>query len=200
MKPYTEKIPILPMDSITLFYYERFEAFRINHSDAMAITLCPKGTDILIPWKQHFKFGYTYHKILQKACHFMFIPEFRETDNSIHYHGMIQPFNKMAFKSRTFSSLKRIGFFKFKKNLDSNWSKYCVKETKDTQPLINKFFLNCGPYMYYNCCKELWPIGQLQYYKLADATRKEIRAEAKAIKSESDNIKLWINFPELFRK
>lgn len=202
MKTHPSKNPDPEMDPNTLFYYNRFEAFRVNHPNAMAMTLCPQRSKFLIPWRQHFQYGYTYHKILQKSCHFMFIPEFRETDNSIHYHGMIQPFNKLAFKSRTFFSLDRIGFFKFKKNLDKKWCVYCVKDTRSTQPLINSFFLNCGPYMYYNNVKPLWDMSDEKeiFDDLAEKCQDGIKAEAIAIKRDSTNVKKYVNFEHIFRK
>lgn len=189
------------MDSITLFYFNRFEAFRINHPQAMAITLCPKKTDEVIPWRQHYRYGYHYHKILQKSSHFMFIPEFRIEDNSIHYHGYISPFNQLAYKSRTHSSLKNIGFFKIKKKVNMNWSLYCVKETKYTQPLINDYFLNCGPYMYYNNCKKIWNTDNEcdRFDKLAKMSKNAIKEESKQIKKDSDNAKLYYNFYKLFK-
>lgn len=194
----TTTAKISPNDSITIFYRSRFEAFRINHSNAMAITLCPKKTDFVIPWRQHHKYGYHYHKILQKSCHFMFVPEFRINDNSIHYHGYIAPFNLLAYKSRTLSSLKRLGFFNIKTNVDINWSTYCVKETNVTQPLINQYFLNCGPYMYYNNIKKLFTDEDKRLSNLALNSKNAINVQAKQVKKESDNIKLHFNFQQIF--
>ena len=187
----------LPQDSLTLYYFDRFEQFRVNHPESMAITLCPKKTDLIIPWRQHHRYGYHYHKILQKSCHFMFVPEFRITDNSIHYHGYIQPFNLLSFKSRTFSALKRLGFYQIKSNPNLNWSLYCVKEAKCTAPLINNYFLNCGPYMFYNNCKELFKFELTRIDKLSQMSKNGFSEEAKIIKKESQNIKLYFNFKKI---
>lgn len=189
------------MDSLTLFYFDRFEHFRINHPEAMAITMSPiTKFKHLTCWRQHHKYGLPYHNILSRSCHHMFIPEFRSTDNSIHYHGYIAPFNKQKFKDRFFTATRRLGFITVKANVNWHWSLYCVKETKYTAPLINNFFGNCGPYMYYHNIKKLFPndLERLNtlYYKSLNA----VKTETTAIKKTSENIKGYWNFPEMFKE
>jgi len=192
---------ILLMDSLTLFYFTRFEHFRVNHPEAMAITMSPQTKfKHLKCWKQHHKYGYPYHSILSRSCHHMFIPEFRTTDNSIHYHGYIAPFNKQKYKDKFFTATRRLGFISIKENTNWKWSLYCVKETSITSPLINNFFDNCGPYMYYNNRIKLFSQEKERLNKLYLKSLNAVKTETTAIKKESENIKGYFNFPEMFKK
>lgn len=185
-------------DSVNLVFRQYFETFRINNPDAMAITICP----ILMASKpnaveQHRDIRCKLNRILFKSCFYMLVPEFRDTDNSIHYHGYINVFKKIQYKRNTLNSLRKVGFYKIKKKPNKDWSIYCTKEAYINYPLITPWIMKCGPYLSYNCHRVLFKNDDERIERLVKQSKKKVAKEMKRIKQEAQNILLNLNFGHL---
>lgn len=108
-----------------------------------AITITFKHLHCKTP-KGQFKETAPYlTKLLKRSTDFSIIPEFRISNNSIHYHGIISINDRIKWHKSTLPSLQSLGFIcikPLKQNGFDGWVKYYHKEIDICNAILGNLF------------------------------------------------------------
>lgn len=107
-------------------------------NDLYALTITFKNLPHNISAKAQFKGTYkTVCKTLEESTDYEMFPEWRTTNNTIHYHGTIYIKDKIKWHKSTYSKLSKMGFIKIKKVDElQGWLEYCQKESAVAKEIL----------------------------------------------------------------
>lgn len=110
----------------------------MSDKDSYALTITFSDVPHNMSAKAQFKNTYkVVLKILEESTEYSIYPEWRTTNNSIHYHGTIKIKDKIKWHKSTYRKLSRLGFIKIKKVDElKGWLKYCEKEKEVAESII----------------------------------------------------------------
>lgn len=103
-----------------------------------AITLTHKYLRHTATPRQQFKDTYKdVLKTLEASCDYEIYPEWRDTNNSLHWHGVICIKDKIKWHKSTLPKLNNIGFNNIKP-IDElmGWLEYCQKESAIAKEIL----------------------------------------------------------------
>lgn len=78
-------------------------------------------------------------RILKNSCYYDIIAE-PHTNGNLHYHGILQVFDKVKYYKQTLPTLKYHGFIYIKPNPDNGWVEYIYKNYKETEKVLKCTF------------------------------------------------------------